>query len=86
MGMRHFLQVSGLRLTVAIFKSCRSAPAVRHACLWQNVTATARDLNSLNSSGATKLDLLDAYQINSKGGIIGYFHTNGARAFLLTPR
>ena len=58
----------------------------RHACLWQNGAATPTDLNSLKTAGATSLELLNAYGINNKGGIIGRFYSKSYRAFLLTPR
>lgn len=58
----------------------------RHACLWQNGATTPTDLNSLKTAGATQLELLNAYQINNKGGIIGRFYSKSYRAFLLTPR
>jgi probable HAF family extracellular repeat protein len=57
----------------------------RHACLWQN--GAIQNLNSLKVAGATGLELLDAYRINNRGGIIGRFSTSkGYRACLLTPR
>ena len=58
-----------------------------HACLWQNGATTPTDLNTLKKAGATGLELLEAYRINNRGGIIGRYSTSkGNRAFLLTPR
>jgi len=58
-----------------------------HATLWQNGATTPTDLNTLKKAGATGLELLEAYRINNRGGIIGRYSTNkGNRAFLLTPR
>jgi len=58
-----------------------------HACLWPKGAITPTDLNTLKTAGATGLELLHAYRINNKGGIIGRYATSrGSRAFLLTPR
>lgn len=57
----------------------------QHACLW--LDGKAYDVNSLKSAGATKTELIWAYEINNRSSIIaGYNAGKGDRSVLLTPQ